>query len=31
MRYYLHMSQADVDYPKWFMFSDDDYYTRIYK
>ncbi len=28
--YYRLYSQV-LDYPPWFMFSDDDYYTRIYK
>ena len=31
MRYYLNMAAVDPDYPPWFMFSDDDYYTRLYR
>ena len=31
MRYYLNMAAVDPDYPPWFMFSDDDYYTRLHR
>lgn len=31
MRYYLNMAAVDPDYSPWFLFSDDDYYTRLYR
>ena len=31
MRYYLNMASVSALYPSWFMFSDDDYYTRLYR
>ena len=31
MRYYLNIAAVDPEYPPWFMFSDDDYYTRLHR